>query len=40
MFAKTKSGECALDLAITGGRLDLFERFVDAGLSVKNLTLV
>ena len=40
MFAKTKSGECALDLAVTGGRFDLFERFVDAGLSVKDLTLV
>ena len=40
MFARTKKGECALDLTITGGRLDLLKGFIAAGLNLGQLTQV
>ena len=33
MYARTKKGEGALDMAIMGGRLDLFRRFVKLNLA-------
>ncbi|XP_065832715.1 ankyrin-3-like isoform X2 [Oscarella lobularis] len=38
IHATTDSGECALDMAIFGGRFDLFERFIDAGIRVNKIT--
>ncbi|XP_065838890.1 serine/threonine-protein phosphatase 6 regulatory ankyrin repeat subunit B-like isoform X2 [Oscarella lobularis] len=38
MYAKTKKGECVLDVAIMGGRLDLFHRFVKAGIKSTQLS--
>ena len=38
MYAKTKRGECVLDVAIRGGRLDLFHRFVKAGIKATQLS--
>ncbi|XP_065835495.1 putative ankyrin repeat protein RF_0381 [Oscarella lobularis] len=38
IFATTRDGASALDLAIMGGRLDLFRRFVNAGVAVDDLT--
>ena len=40
MYAKTKKGECVLDVAIMGGRLDLFHRFVKAGIKSTQLSSV
>ena len=37
MYAKTKKGECVLDVAIMGGRLDLFHCFVKAGIKATQL---
>ena len=37
MYAKTKTGECVLDVAIMGGRLDLFHCFVKAGINAMQL---
>ena len=39
IFAKTKRGECALDMAVLGGRLDLFRRFVAFGIKACELSL-
>ncbi|XP_065838884.1 ankyrin-3-like isoform X2 [Oscarella lobularis] len=38
MYAITKKGECVLDVAIMGGRLDLFHRFVKAGIKATQLS--
>ena len=38
MYAKTKKGECVLEVAIMGGRLDLFHRFVKAGIKATQLS--
>ncbi|XP_065838886.1 serine/threonine-protein phosphatase 6 regulatory ankyrin repeat subunit B-like isoform X2 [Oscarella lobularis] len=38
MYAKTNKGECVLDVAIMGGRLDLFHRFVKAGIKATQLS--
>ena len=40
MYAITKKGECVLDVAIMGGRLDLFHRFVKAGIKATQLSSV
>ena len=40
LYAKTKKGECVLDVAIMGGRLDLFHRFVKAGIKATQLSSV
>ena len=40
MHAKTKKGECVLDVAIMGGRLDPFHRFVAAGIKATQLSSV
>ena len=40
MHAKTKRGESVLDVAIIGGRLDLFHRFVKAGMKATQLSSV
>ncbi|XP_065838491.1 ankyrin repeat domain-containing protein 50-like isoform X2 [Oscarella lobularis] len=37
MYAETKTGECVLDVAIMAGRLDLFHRFVKAGINAMQL---
>ncbi|XP_065829963.1 serine/threonine-protein kinase TNNI3K-like isoform X3 [Oscarella lobularis] len=38
MYAQTKKGECVLDVSIMGGRLDLFHRFVKAGMKATQLS--
>ncbi|XP_065839304.1 ankyrin-3-like isoform X1 [Oscarella lobularis] len=38
MYAKTKKGEFVLDVAIMGGRLDLFHRVVKAGIKATQLS--
>ncbi|XP_065842505.1 ankyrin repeat domain-containing protein 50-like isoform X2 [Oscarella lobularis] len=38
LFAKTESGESALDLAVIGGRIDFFRRLRKAGLGLDRLT--
>ena len=40
VYAKTKKGECVLDVAIMGGRFDLFHRFVKAGIKATQLSSV
>ena len=40
MYAQTKTGEGVLDVAIMGGRLDLFHRFVKAGMKATKLSFV
>ncbi|XP_065838757.1 ankyrin-1-like [Oscarella lobularis] len=37
VFALTKKGESALDVALMGGRLDIFHRFVKAGIKASTL---